>query len=60
LYYKIVKSFKSDGHSFERIERYEFGKANNYESLLMAMFEKYGFPFEKTAKMAEELYINID
>jgi len=57
---KNVKSFKSNGHSFERVERYEFGKAHNYESLLIAMFEKYGFPFEKTAKMAEELYINID
>ncbi|MFP4400348.1 MAG: hypothetical protein ACLFPQ_00550 [Candidatus Woesearchaeota archaeon] len=53
-----VESLNIKGHSFNRHDRYEYGKVHNFESLLSAMQEKYGFSFDDTAKMAENLYLN--
>jgi len=52
-----LASFSIGRDRFERVERYDFGKAHNFESLLIAMFEKYGVSFRDTAEMAEELYL---
>jgi hypothetical protein len=52
-----VESFKTNIGKFNRVSRYEVGKAHNYESLLIAMFEKYKMPFRKTANLAEDLYL---
>jgi len=54
-----VASFKSSSHEFGRIERYEFRKVHNFETLLIAMMEKYNMPFAKTARLAEELYLSV-
>jgi len=53
-----VAGFSSGDHEFERIERYAFGVVHNFESLLIAMLDKYNIPFWKTAKLAEEMYLN--
>lgn len=53
-----VAGFKSRNHEFERIERYRFGVMHNFESLLAAMLDKYNIPFWRTAKLAEEMYLN--
>lgn len=52
-----VESFETDVGEFKRVNRYELGKVHNYESLLIAMFEKYKIPFRETAEMAEDLYL---
>lgn len=53
-----LKSFKNGGLVFERVEDCKYGKVHNFESLLIAMLEKYGIPFGETAEMAEEVYLN--
>ncbi len=53
-----VAGFDSGDHHFDRIERYEFGVVHNFESLLIAMLDKYNMPFWKTARLAEDMYLN--
>ena len=43
---------------FERIDRYKYSKAHNFESMLSAMLEKYGMSFFETAKRMEEMYLS--
>jgi len=45
---------------FNQVSRYKYGEVHNYESLLSAMKEKHGFSFEKTAKLAEQLYLSAE
>ncbi len=52
-----LSSFNNRDYRFERVERYEFGRVHKFETLLIAMLEKYNIPFWKTARMAEELYL---
>jgi len=53
-----VGSFEMSGLNFDRVSRYKFCEVHNFESLLSAMLDKYDMPFRKTAKLAEELYLN--
>ncbi|CCQ54583.1 MAG: hypothetical protein MK111_20240 [Crocosphaera sp.] len=55
-----VESFEADQLQFQRVEQYLTGKVHNFESLLVTMFNKYGVPFQKTANMAQDLYLNVD
>ncbi|MFH1506721.1 MAG: hypothetical protein ABIE94_07110 [archaeon] len=52
-----VEKFTSGAFDFKKVSRYEYGVVHNFESLLIAMMEKHGIPFWKTAKLAEELYL---
>lgn len=53
-----VSGFKLNDLSFERVDRYEYSKAHNFESILSAMLEKYGMSFYETAKRMEEMYLS--
>ncbi|OGJ19940.1 hypothetical protein A3K73_03190 [Candidatus Pacearchaeota archaeon RBG_13_36_9] len=52
-----LRSFSIGRDRFERVERYSFGRAHNFESLLITLFEKYGVSFKDTAELAEQLYL---
>ncbi|MFH1916106.1 MAG: hypothetical protein ABIJ21_02475 [Nanoarchaeota archaeon] len=52
-----IAAFKSEGLCFQRDGRYTFGKVHNFESMLTAMSDKYGLPFDETEKMMEEMYL---
>ncbi len=44
--------------TFKVINRYTVGEVHDFESVLATMSDKYGTSFERTAYLAEELYLN--
>lgn len=55
-----VQSFKIKNNEFNRVERYNYFYAHNFESVLSAMLEKYGIQFRETAKLMEEMYLHSE
>ena len=53
-----VAGFNFNGLSFERVDRYKYSKAHNFESILSSMIEKYGISFIETARRMEEMYLS--
>ena len=55
---ELLESFKCGGLTFHRIHPFKYGTVNTFDTLLASMYDRHLMPFEKTAEIAEALYLS--
>jgi hypothetical protein len=53
----LIGSFSCGGIHFQRIFPFKYGTVHTFDSLLASMYDRHKMPFDKTAEIAEALYL---
>jgi hypothetical protein len=56
----LIGSFVCGGTHFQRIFPFKYGTVHTFDSLLASMYDRHKIPFDKTAEIAEALYLGSE